>query len=67
MTSPSDSPNAARPVGSHRQQKIAHANARTNALIRQRVDWYRARGWNEDKIARIVGVPIETVSAQHSG
>ncbi len=67
MTNPSDSPAEARPVASHRQQKIDHANARTNALIRQRVDWYRARGFPAERIAAIVGIPIETVTGQNSG
>ena len=67
MTNTPDSPAEARPVDTRRQRRIADANARTNALIRRRVDWCRARGFAAEKIARRVGVPIETVLDQNFG
>ncbi len=66
MTETSDTPAEARPADPRRQRRIANANARTNALIRQRVDFYRARGFPAERIASIVGVPVETVTNQVS-
>ena len=67
MTNTPDTTAQARPVDPRRQRRIANANARTQQLIRQRVDWYRARGFPAERIAAIVGVPIETVTGQNSG
>ncbi len=66
MTNTSDTTAEARPADPCRQRRIANANARTNTLIRQRVDFYRARGFPAERIAAIVGVPIETVAGQNS-
>ena len=67
MTDTSDTTAEARPAEPRRQHRIDLANAHTHKLIRQRVDWYHGRGMPAEKIARIVGVPIETVTGQTSG
>ena len=67
MTNTPDSPAEARPVDPRRQRRLANAHERTGALIRQRVGWYRARGFSAEQIARRVGVPIETVLDQNFG
>ena len=67
MNNASVTPAEARPADARRQHRIDLANAHTQKLNRQRVDWYRGRGFPPEKIARIVGVPIETVIDQTSG
>ncbi len=79
MTNTSDTPAEARPADPRRQHRIALANAHTQKLIRQRIGWFRARGFPADSvrprakgafahnsIALSVGVPIETVIDQVS-
>ena len=67
MTDTSDTPAEARPADPRRQHRIDLANAHTQKLIRQRIGWFHGRGMPEEKIAPVVGVPIETVIEQTSG
>ena len=67
MTNTPDTPAEARPADPRRQHRIDLANAHTQKLIRQRVGWFHDLGLPAEKIARVVGVPIETVLEQTSG
>ena len=79
MTDTSVTTAEGRSADPRRQHRIDLANAHTRKLIRQRIGWFRARGSPADgvrprakgafahsSIARVVGVPIETVIDQVS-
>lgn len=45
------------------QRRDADRRATIDADRRRRIDFYRERGFSTDRIARVLGVPVEDVEA----